>query len=98
MAGIVFAPSLKIRTADSVHSESMTSLNRLSILFVCTGNICRSVTAEGVFRSDLPASWLVATLHNVLHGAADEINAGRLKPEDAARTVSVTILAAFAAR
>ena len=28
----------------------MTSLNRLSILFVCTGNICRSVTAEGVFR------------------------------------------------
>ncbi len=28
----------------------MTSLNRLAILFVCTGNICRSVTAEGVFR------------------------------------------------
>ncbi|WP_405793428.1 TetR/AcrR family transcriptional regulator [Streptomyces sp. NBC_01506] len=54
--------------------------------------------AEGVFRSDLPTSWLVATLHNVLHGAADEINAGRLRPEDAARTVSLTILAAFAAR
>ncbi|MFJ2651592.1 TetR/AcrR family transcriptional regulator [Streptomyces sp. NPDC087420] len=53
--------------------------------------------SEGVFRSDLPASWLVATLHNVLHGAADEINAGRLKPEDAARTVSLTLLAAFAA-
>ncbi|WP_405609894.1 TetR/AcrR family transcriptional regulator [Streptomyces sp. NBC_01508] len=53
--------------------------------------------AEGVFRSDLPTSWLVATLHSVLHGAADEINAGRLKPEDAARTVSLTILAAFAA-
>ncbi|MFD9869205.1 TetR/AcrR family transcriptional regulator [Streptomyces niveus] len=54
--------------------------------------------SEGVFRSDLPTSWLVATLHNVLHGAGDEINAGRLKPEDAARTVSLTILAAFAAR
>ena len=23
---------------------------RISVLFVCTGNICRSPTAEGVFR------------------------------------------------
>jgi low molecular weight protein-tyrosine phosphatase len=30
--------------------RDMSSNNTLSVLFVCTGNICRSPTAEGVFR------------------------------------------------
>ena len=51
--------------------------------------------AEGAFRSDLPASWLVGTMHSVMHGAADEINAGRLDPADAGAIISATLLAAF---
>jgi len=51
--------------------------------------------AEGVFRDDLPVSWLVATLHNVMHGAADEITAGRLTPADAPGQIAATALAAF---
>jgi TetR/AcrR family transcriptional repressor of mexCD-oprJ operon len=51
--------------------------------------------AEGVFRGDLPVSWLVVTLHNLMHGAADEIQAGRLTPEDAAGAIAATALAAF---
>jgi AcrR family transcriptional regulator len=51
--------------------------------------------AEGVFRTDLPPSWLVGTMHNVMHGAADEINAGRLDAEDAAGYITATLLAAF---
>ena len=50
---------------------------------------------EGVFRDDLPTSWLVGTAQNVMHGAADEINAGRLDPDDAATAISATLLAAF---
>jgi TetR/AcrR family transcriptional regulator, mexCD-oprJ operon repressor len=50
---------------------------------------------EGVFRTDLPTSWLVGTMHNVMHGAADEINAGRLTPDKAATYITATILAAF---
>lgn len=50
---------------------------------------------EGVVRSDLPMSWLVATLQNVMHGAADEIHAGRLSADDAAALISATVLAAF---
>jgi TetR/AcrR family transcriptional repressor of mexCD-oprJ operon len=51
--------------------------------------------AEGVFRTDLPVSWLVATLHNVMHGAAGEIQAGRLTPEEAPVAIAATALAAL---
>ncbi|MCG2584804.1 low molecular weight protein-tyrosine-phosphatase [Massilia sp. TS11] len=35
----------------------------ISILFVCMGNICRSPTAEGVFRAQAEAAGLGAQLH-----------------------------------
>lgn len=52
---------------------------------------------SGAFRADLPASWLVSTLHSVMHGAADEVNAGRLDRADAARYIVATVVAAFTA-
>ena len=36
---------------------------RLSVLFVCMGNICRSPTAEGVFRKFLADAGLAGTVH-----------------------------------
>jgi TetR/AcrR family transcriptional regulator, mexCD-oprJ operon repressor len=50
---------------------------------------------EGAFRSDLPAVWLVATFYNVIHGAADEIAAGRLADTEAATVITATLLAAY---
>jgi TetR/AcrR family transcriptional regulator, mexCD-oprJ operon repressor len=50
---------------------------------------------EGVFRTDLPAVWLVATFYNVAHGAADEIAAGRVADNAAAQLITATLLAAF---
>ena len=50
---------------------------------------------EGVFRTDLPTSWLVGAMHSVMHGAADEVNAGRLTPDKAAEYITATVLAAF---
>lgn len=50
---------------------------------------------DGVFRTDLPTGWLVATFFNVLHGAAEEIDAGRLAEHETGRTVAATLLAAF---
>ncbi|MFI9561045.1 TetR/AcrR family transcriptional regulator [Nonomuraea endophytica] len=52
---------------------------------------------EGVFRADLPVSWLLAVTHLVMHGAADEIAAGRLDPGDASRVIRETLLGAFTA-
>ncbi len=43
---------------------------------------------EGVFRTDLPTEWLVGVMHSVMHHAADEINAGRLRPQTRPRTTS----------
>ncbi|GAB3826151.1 TetR family transcriptional regulator [Kribbella italica] len=50
---------------------------------------------EGVFRTDLATAWLVAVLHSVMHGAADEIAAGRLTADEAAGHITATVLAAF---
>jgi AcrR family transcriptional regulator len=49
----------------------------------------------GAFRTDLPTRWLVAVFYTVLHGAADEITAGRLDEQHAAATITATLLAAY---
>ncbi|MEU8227432.1 TetR/AcrR family transcriptional regulator [Kribbella sp. NPDC048915] len=51
--------------------------------------------AEGVFRTDLPTSWLVSVMHNVMHGAATEIQAGRITSDEAAPYITATLLSAF---
>lgn len=51
---------------------------------------------EGVFRDDLPIEWLLATMHALMHGAADEVAAGRLERDQAGSLLQATLLAAFA--
>ncbi|MFI6451097.1 TetR/AcrR family transcriptional regulator [Streptosporangium amethystogenes] len=45
---------------------------------------------DGVFRTDLPISWLVNVLHYILKGAAEESRTERLEEGDAARLVIAT--------
>jgi len=58
--------------------------------------LVRRGRAEGVFRTDLPESWLVSVLHAIIQGAAVEVAAGRLAPADAVATITATVLAAYA--
>lgn len=51
--------------------------------------------AQGVFRVDLPTSWLVALMHALLQAAASEIAAGRLVPAEAPEILNRTLLATF---
>ncbi len=53
---------------------------------------------EGDFRTDLPRPWMVATFYSVLHGAAEEVDAGRLDPTKAPEILTATLLAAFTPR
>jgi TetR/AcrR family transcriptional regulator, mexCD-oprJ operon repressor len=53
----------------------------------------RAGQQSGAFRGDLPADWLMATFHAVLHAAATEIDAGRLDPGVASDVIASTMLA-----
>jgi AcrR family transcriptional regulator len=51
---------------------------------------------EGVFRTDLPLPWLMTTTYALFHAAAEDIEAGRLRVEDAAKVLEATLLPALA--
>lgn len=46
---------------------------------------------EGVFRTDLPVTWLVNAVQYILHGAAEEIRLDRLDPAEASGVVTATV-------
>ncbi|MDN5545015.1 MAG: TetR/AcrR family transcriptional regulator [Rhodococcus sp. (in: high G+C Gram-positive bacteria)] len=52
---------------------------------------------EGVFRIDLPVTWLLTTAHVVMNGAAEEVRAGRLDPDDAPWFIDAILLPSFTA-
>ena len=51
--------------------------------------------AEGVFRSDVSAEWLIAVVRAIVHTASLELQGGRLSPSDVERTMLTTALAAI---
>jgi AcrR family transcriptional regulator len=50
--------------------------------------------ADGVFRSDVSATWLIAVVRAIVHVASTELQAGRLSQEEVERTMLTTALAA----
>ena len=49
----------------------------------------------GTFRSDLPRQWLTTTAFSLMHAAAQDAAAGRIKPGDAPGLITATLQAAF---
>lgn len=45
----------------------------------------------GLYRTDLPLHWLVASFYAVLHAAADEADAGRIAQEEAPALLVATV-------
>jgi TetR/AcrR family transcriptional regulator, mexCD-oprJ operon repressor len=68
------------------HDQAMARVERL----IARGQ------ADGEFRTDLPRSWLVATFYSLMHGAAEEVDSGRLDPDQAAGVLTATLQAALA--
>ena len=53
---------------------------------------------EGAFRVDVPRAWLVATICSLLHAAAQEVDAGRLRQREATAALEATLLSAIERR
>jgi AcrR family transcriptional regulator len=51
----------------------------------------------GAFRTDLPRRWMVTTAFSLMHAAAEDAAAGRVKVGQVAGLVTATLLAAFTA-
>ncbi|NED96245.1 TetR/AcrR family transcriptional regulator [Phytoactinopolyspora alkaliphila] len=51
---------------------------------------------DGVFRTDLPITWLVSAIHNLLHTASEEESTGRLDTDDVPRVVTASVQALLA--
>ena len=51
--------------------------------------------AEGVFRSDVSATWLIAVLRAIVHVASTELQAGRLSQAEVERTMLTTAMNAI---
>jgi len=51
--------------------------------------------AEGVFRSDVSATWLIAVVRAIVHLASTELQAGRLSQADVEQTMLTTVLSAL---
>jgi TetR/AcrR family transcriptional repressor of mexCD-oprJ operon len=54
--------------------------------------------AEGVFRSDVSTTWLIAVVRAIVHVASTELQAGRLSEADVERTMLTTAFAAISPR
>ncbi|WP_018653845.1 TetR/AcrR family transcriptional regulator [Actinomadura flavalba] len=55
-------------------------------------DLVRRGREQGVFRADLPSEWLVDVVQYILHGAAEQVRAGRLPARDAGDVVTRTVL------
>jgi TetR/AcrR family transcriptional regulator, mexCD-oprJ operon repressor len=51
---------------------------------------------SGAFRTDLPKQWLMTVAFSLMHAAAEDVSAGRLKRDQAATVITETLLAAYA--
>jgi TetR/AcrR family transcriptional repressor of mexCD-oprJ operon len=58
-------------------------------------SLIRRGQRAGTFRTDLPEQWLTTTTFSLMHAAAADAAAGRIKPGDAAGLITATLLAAF---
>jgi len=47
--------------------------------------------ADGSFRTDLPAGWLVTACITLIHACSDQVRAGQIDPDDAVRVLTTSV-------
>lgn len=85
--------SLMAAAQEELSPERMRELHERPSARV--DELVRRGQEDGVFRADLPSSWLVTLLHLTMHGVAGEIREGRIIHTDAAFIIASSVLAAY---
>jgi hypothetical protein len=75
-------------SAEELHRRHVPMLDQLEPLI-------KRGQKQGVFRGDLPVSWLLAVTRSIVHAASHEIRAGRLPEPEAEAVMISTILGAI---
>ena len=75
-------------SAEELHRRHVPMLDQLEPLI-------KRGQKQGVFRSDLPVSWLLAVTRSIVHAASHEIRGGRLPESEAEAVMVSTILRAI---
>lgn len=57
--------------------------------------LIRRGQAEGAFRDDLPAQWLLTSYFSLMHACGDEVRAGQIGPDAAVPLLQATIRGLF---
>jgi TetR/AcrR family transcriptional regulator, mexCD-oprJ operon repressor len=55
------------------------------------GRLVERGRADGCFRADLPAAWLLTSALALAHAGAQEVRAGRIDEPDALHLLTVTV-------
>jgi AcrR family transcriptional regulator len=75
-------------SAEELHRRHRPVLDQLEPLI-------KRGQKQGVFRSDLPVSWLLAVTRSIVHTASAEIRGGRIQDSEAEDVMISTVLGAI---
>lgn len=75
--------------AEQLSSQAVTRTHQAAHRTV--GALLERGQADGSFRTDLPAAWLVTACIALIHACAQEVRAGRIGERDAAPILTATV-------
>lgn len=78
---------------DQLTSEAMSRAH--AALRAPIGALLARGQAEGAFRTDLPAAWMIASYFALMHACGEEVRAGRLDAAGAVAALQPTLRAVF---
>jgi AcrR family transcriptional regulator len=75
--------------AELLNPEAVTRTHQAAHQTV--GALVRRGQADGSFRTDLPAGWLVTACIALVHACADQVRAGQIAEHDAVRILTTSV-------
>lgn len=75
--------------AEQLSPEAVTRTHQAAHRTI--GALLHRGQADGSFRTDLPADWLMTACITLIHACAEEVRAGRIDPDDAPRVLIATV-------